>query len=150
MVQTTHSRPTHPPAEANGMKIGELAQRAGVGIDTVRYYEREGLLPKAQRLASGYRIYDGNDVQRMRFVRRAKALGFTLQEIRDLLALSSHGDDDMASMKSAAIEKLADVNAKLTELERIRVGLETLVASCPGHGALEQCPILNALAQDES
>lgn len=131
------------------MKIGELAQRAGVGIDTVRYYEREGLLPKAQRLASGYRVYNENEVRRLRFVRRAKALGFTLPEIRELLALSAHRDDDMAGMKAAASEKLADVHAKLAELNRIREGLEALVASCPGHGALEQCPILNALAEDE-
>lgn len=131
------------------MKIGELAQRAGVGIDTVRYYEKEGLLPKAQRLASGYRVYDQQDARRLRFVRRAKALGFTLPEIRELLALSDHRDDDMAAMKAAATEKLADVQAKIAELDRIRAGLETLVESCPGHGALEQCPILNALAEDE-
>lgn len=130
------------------MKIGELAQRAGVGVDTVRYYEREGLLPKAPRLASGYRVYDQNDVRRLRFVRRAKALGFTLPEIRELLALSSHRDDDMAAMKAAAIDKLTDVHAKLAELNRIREGLEALVASCPGHGALDECPILNALAED--
>jgi len=132
------------------MKIGELAQRAGVGIDTVRYYEKEGLLPKAQRLASGYRVYDPQDVRRLRFVKRAKALGFTLPEIRELLALSDHRGDDMAAMKTAATEKLADVQAKIAELNRIREGLETLVASCPGHGALEQCPILNALAEDAS
>ena len=130
------------------MKIGELAQRAGVGIDTVRYYEREGLLPRAQRLASGYRVYAEDDVLRLRFVRRAKALGFTLPEIRELLALSSHRDEDMAGMKAAAITKLADVETKLAELARIRAGLELLVASCPGHGTLAQCPILNALAEE--
>lgn len=132
------------------MKIGELARHSGVNIDTVRYYEREGLLPQAQRLASGYRVYDDPDVRRLRFVRRAKALGFTLPEIRELLALSDHRDDDMASLKAAAIEKLASVETRLAELDRIRAGLETLVASCPGHGALEQCPILDALAGDES
>ena len=131
------------------MKIGELAQRAGVGIDTVRFYERQGLLPKARRLASGYRVYDPGDVKRLRFVRRAKALGFTLEEIRDLLALSDHRDDDMAALKGLATEKLADVQAKLAELNRIREGLETLVVACPGHGALAQCPILNALSEDE-
>lgn len=141
--------PTPLPAGSGDMKIGELAQRAGVGIDTVRYYEREGLLPKAQRLASGYRVYDENDVRRLRFVRRAKALGFTLPEICELLALSSHRDDDMAAMKTAATDKLSDVQAKLTELNRIREGLELLVASCPGHGALGQCPILYALAEDD-
>ena len=131
------------------MKIGELAKRSGVGIDTVRFYERQGLLPKARRLASGYRVYDPGDVKRLRFVRRAKALGFTLEELRDLLALSDHRDDDMAALKGLATEKLADVQAKLAELNRIREGLETLVVACPGHGALAQCPILNALSEDE-
>ena len=92
---------------------------------------------------------DPGDVKRLRFVRRAKALGFTLEEIRDLLALSDHRDDDMAALKGLATEKLADVQAKLAELNRIREGLETLVVACPGHGALAQCPILNALSEDE-
>lgn len=130
------------------MKIGELAHRADVGIDTVRYYERQGLLPLPQRLASGYRRYDQSDVARLRFVRRAKALGFTLVEIRELLALSSRREDDMGGLKAAAGEKLLDVEARLAELTRIRDGLQTLVASCPGHGALAQCPILNALAEE--
>jgi MerR family transcriptional regulator, copper efflux regulator len=130
------------------MKIGELAKRAQVSIDTVRYYERQGLLPAPQRTASGYRAYGQHDGARLRFVRCAKALGFTLVEIRELLSLSSHREDDMAGMKAAATEKLADVEARLVELARIRDGLETLVASCPGHGALDQCPILDALAED--
>lgn len=127
------------------MKIGELAQRAGVGIDTVRYYEKQGLLPPPVRQASGYRHYAAPDVSRLRFVRRAKALGFTLEEIRELLALSGRREDDMAGLKAAATAKLADVETRLAELARIRNGLRTLVASCPGHGALEQCPILDAL-----
>ena len=132
------------------MKIGELAQRAGVGIDTVRYYERQGLLPVPERLASGYRRYDPTDVARLHFVRRAKALGFTLGEIRELLALSGRRENDMGGLKATAMEKLAEVETKLAELMRIRDGLQTLVASCPGHGALEQCPILNALAEDNN
>lgn len=132
------------------MKIGELAHRADVGIDTVRYYERQGLLPAPQRLASGYRRYDPADVARLSFVRRAKALGFTLGEIRDLLALSSERDDDMAAMKTAAAEKLADVEIKLAELTRIRDGLKTLVEACPGRGALQRCPILNALTEENA
>ena len=131
------------------MKIGALAKQANVNIDTVRYYERQGLLPAPQRLMSGYRQYETGDVARLHFVRRAKALGFTLIEIRELLTLSSHREDDMAGMKAAAIEKLADVEDKLTELTRIRDGLKALVASCPGHGTLEQCPILNALAEGD-
>ncbi len=130
------------------MKIGQLAQRAEVNIDTVRYYEREGLLPKPERLSSGYRIYGEGDVKRLRFVRRAKALGFTLPEIRELLELSRSRDGDMAAMKSAALDKIADVKARIAELERMRIALEGLAESCPGHGALEQCPILNALSED--
>ena len=130
------------------MKIGELASKAEVNIDTVRYYERQGLLPAPQRLRSGYRQYQPQDVSRLRFVRRAKALGFTLLEIRDLLELSAQRGKDMAGMKAAAMHKLNDVEEKLGELTRIRDGLKTLVASCPGHGALEKCPILNALSED--
>lgn len=130
------------------MKIGELAQRAQVAIDTVRYYERQGLLPVPTRHASGYRSYDASDVLRLRFVRRAKALGFTLVEIRELLALSGRREDDMADLKTVATGKLSDIETRLAELTRIRDGLRMLVASCPGHGALEQCPILNALAKD--
>lgn len=130
------------------MKIGELAKRSGVGIDTVRYYEREGILPKAQRLASGYRAYDAEDMRRLRFVLRAKACGFTLAEIRELLALCWRSEDDMAAMKDAAQLKLADVEVKLHELSLIREALSALIDACPGHGALACCPILHALAEE--
>ena len=130
------------------MKIGELSRRAEVPIDTVRYYERQGLLPAPERQASGYRKYHADDVTRLQFVRRAKALGFTLKEIQELLALSDHRDDDMADLKAATNDKLADVNRKIAELSRIRTGLETLVEACPGHGALKHCPILHALAEE--
>lgn len=132
------------------MYIGQLAQHTGVAIDTVRYYERQGILPLPQRQASGYRHYGEQDVARLRFVRRAKGLGFSLVEIRELLALSGRREDDMAGLKSTATEKLADVERKLAELERIRDGLKTLVASCPGHGALDTCPILAALAEEDA
>ncbi len=132
------------------MQIGQLAKHAGVPIDTVRYYERHGILPPAVRQASGYRRYGKEDIARLRFVRRGKALGFTLVEIRDLLALSGRRADDMAGLKATATEKLADVERKLDELIRIRDGLKTLVASCPGHGALDHCPILAALAEQDA
>ncbi|KRA20718.1 MULTISPECIES: heavy metal-responsive transcriptional regulator [unclassified Lysobacter] len=132
------------------MQIGLLAKRAGVPIDTVRYYERNGILPAPERQASGYRAYDERDVERLRFLRRAKALGFTLVEIRDLLELSSRRDDDMGSLKAAASEKLADVERKLAELSLIRDGLRMLIEACPGHGALQRCPILAALAQEDA
>lgn len=130
------------------MKIGELARRASVPIVTVRYYERQGLLPQPPRQPSGYRSFQASDVVRLSFIKRAKALGFTLDEIRELLALSSRREDDMGSLKQAATQKLAGVEAKLVELTRIRDGLRTLVAACPGHGALDACPILHALDED--
>ncbi|WP_140909896.1 heavy metal-responsive transcriptional regulator [Cognatiluteimonas lumbrici] len=131
------------------MKIGELAREAGVAIDTVRYYERQGLLPEAERTLSGYRRYAAPDVERVRFIRRAKALGFTLSEIGELLALSERRGADMAGMKRAAEAKLHDVDARIAELQRIRGGLEVLVASCPGRGELEHCPILGTLSGDD-
>ena len=127
------------------MNIGQLSRRTGVPIDTVRYYEKQCLLPPPTRSASGYRHYEGDDVLRLNFIRRAKVLGFTLDEIRDLLALSSARDGDMAAIRAAAADKLADVERRLAELTRMRDGLRTLVEACPGHGTLDQCPILGAL-----
>lgn len=128
------------------MKIGQLAREAGVPIDTVRYYERHGLLPEPTREASGYRVYQRADVDRLRFVRRAKRLGFTLVEVRELLALSDHRGDDMAELRAAAAGKLVGIEHKLAELTRMRAGLHTLISACPGHGELRECPILHALA----
>ena len=127
------------------MNIGQLSRRTGVPIDTVRYYEKQRLLPPPTRSASGYRHYEADDVLRLNFIRRAKGLGFTLDEIRDLLALSSARDGDMAAIRAAAADKLADVERRLAELTRMRDGLRTLVEACPGHGALDQCPIVGAL-----
>lgn len=127
--------------------IGQLARRAGVAIDTVRYYERNQLLAPAGRLASGYRRYGNGELKRLRFIRRAKVLGFTLEEIRDLLSLSD--ERDVAQVRRAAERKLADIEQRLSELQRIRRGLRTLIAACPGHGRAEACPILNALGEEE-
>ena len=132
------------------MKIGALAQRADVGIDTIRYYEREGVIPQPRRRESGYRQYGEGDVIRLRFVRRAKQLGFTLPEIRELLDLTASAADDMAGLNMRAQEKLDDVNLRINELLRVRDALQQLVEACPGHGALEHCPIMAALSEDEA
>lgn len=126
--------------------IGQLAKRAGVGIDTVRYYERSGLLAPRGRLASGYRRYSETELARLRFIRRAQVLGFTLKEIRELLALSSKRD--VSLIKRHAQTKLADIQQRLTALERMRDGLMTLIAACPGRGIAADCPILKALGED--
>jgi MerR family transcriptional regulator, copper efflux regulator len=129
------------------LKISQLAEQAGVGIDTVRYYERAGLLPEPPRRPSGYREYPPQSLQRLRFIRRAKALGFSLDEISGLLELSDKRSD-VEAVKRLAEQRLAEVESRLRELQRIRDGLRGLVKACPGHGAAEHCPILQALGGD--
>jgi MerR family transcriptional regulator, copper efflux regulator len=129
------------------MGIGVLAKRVGVRIDTVRYYERSGLLAPKARLASGYRRYGETELSKLRFIRRAQALGFTLNEVRELLALSRRRD--VSRVKRAAQEKLADVERRIAEVARVREGLLGLVAACPGHGRAENCPILRTLGAEE-
>ena len=131
----------------NPIGIGILARRAGVSIDTVRYYEKSGLLSPQSRLASGYRRYGEEQVSRLRFIRRAQELGFTLRDIRELLGISKQRD--IGRLKRAAERKLADVEARLAALTRVRDGLATLVATCPGHGRAADCPILKALGEEQ-
>jgi MerR family copper efflux transcriptional regulator len=128
--------------------IGEVARRAQVGIDTVRYYERNDLLPEAPRRLSGYREYDGDDVRRLRFIRRAKELGFSLAEIRELLALSADRERGVRGVKARAQTRLAEVEARIRELQSMRRGLKHLIEACPGHGPLDACPILAALGEE--
>ena len=132
------------------MRIGELARRAGVNIDTVRYYERSGVLPVPARTASGYRDYDHGDLARLHFVRRAKRLGFTLAQAVELLALGNGPDADLAAVRSTATARLADVEARIAELAAMRDVLRTLVDACPGEGARDACPILHAFESDDS
>lgn len=135
--------------QTSSLTIGTVAKRAGVPIDTIRYYEREGLLPEPLRRASGYRSYNETAVSRLRFIRRAKDLGFTLEEIRDLLALSSDRSGGVKAVRKRAEQRLASIEERIAELMRIRKGLQQLIQACPGHGDPEQCPILRALADEE-
>jgi MerR family copper efflux transcriptional regulator len=128
------------------LSIGKLARLAGVGIDTVRYYERNGLLAPESRLASGYRRYGDLELSRLRFIRRAQRLGFTLKEISALLNLSARRN--VAQVKRAAQAKLEDVDARIADLQRMRQGLARLIESCPGHGQASDCPILKALSEE--
>jgi MerR family copper efflux transcriptional regulator len=130
---------------AQHVTIGTVARRAAVSIDTIRYYERARLLPPPRRRASGYRDYDPGVVERLRFIRRAKDLGFTLDEIRELLALSTDRERGVKSVKRRAEARLDQVRQRIRELQRVQRGLQQLIDACPGHGALERCPILRAL-----
>lgn len=127
------------------MKIGEVARYVGIPIDTVRHYERNGLLLPPARRPSGYRDYHDADIARLCFVLRAKALGFTLVEIRELLALSDAVDHDMASIKALAVAKLVDIDQRIGQLTRIRDALSDLVKACSGTGDVSACPIRSAL-----
>lgn len=139
------------------MRIGELASRANVNIETLRYYERRGLLTAPDRLASGYRVYDPGAVQRVRFIRRAQELGFTLHEIDDLLALWSDsaavGDGGCGTACNAvegrAQAALDRIDGKLRDLTRMRRGLSHYVAACHRHQPLETCPLLTELGGPE-
>ena len=127
------------------LTIGDVARRVGVGVETVRFYERQGLLEEPQRRASGYRQYDDEAVAVLRFIRRAKELGFTLKEIKALLALRLDASATKAEVRQQAKAKVAGIEAKIADLQRMRDALQTLVKRCHGDGAASGCPILWAL-----
>lgn len=126
------------------LSIGGLARATKVGIDTIRFYEKTGLIPVPPRRASGYRQYGEAHVRRLTFIRRAKALGFSLEEIAELLVLRAPTGRGVEKVRQVARHKLAVVEQKIAELERMRSALVGLVESCPGHGPVDQCPILRA------
>lgn len=128
--------------------IGELAKRANVGVETVRFYERQGLLEEPERKPSGYRRYGEDTVQILRFIRRAKELGFTLKEISALLALRNDSSADRGEVRQQAKEKVKEIDARIADLQRMRNALQSLVTQCDGHGPLEGCPILAAMEAD--
>jgi Zn(II)-responsive transcriptional regulator len=130
----------------DAMRIGELARRAGVNIQTVRYYERRGLLPAARRRPSGYREYTDAGLDRLRFIRRAQELGFTLAEIDELLSLRLARATTASDVKARAEAKIAAIDERLRDLERIRGALAHLAGGCGGGGdPLGECPLLDAL-----
>ena len=127
------------------MKIGEVAERVGVNPQTIRYYEREGLLPEPPRLASGYRMFPEIAVRRVRFIKRAQELGFSLAEIRDLLSLRHDAAAGARQMRERAKAKVADIEQKIRTLRAMRDILNRMTEKCPGCGPLSECPILDEL-----
>ena len=134
---------------AAGLMIGKVAQSAGLAIDTVRYYEREGLLEKPARTASGYRHYTTDAIARLRFIRQAKDLGFSLSEIKDLLALRVTPGKSCADVKARAEAKIADVEQRIAQLGRMKRALVKLASACSRRGPTSTCPILEALEHKE-
>ena len=127
----------------NEITIGTLARAAGVGVETVRYYQRRGLLPAARGKKGAFRVYGQPEVARLRFIRRAQTLGFTLDEIAGLLALDE--ETDRAAARALARAKIIDIDLRIRRLEEVRTALHGLVACCEQTDAPAPCPILQAL-----
>lgn len=132
------------------LTIGQLARAAGVGVETLRFYERQGLVPEPERSpSSGYRRYSPQTVRRVRFIRHAKELGFTLKEIQELLELRVDPGSTCADVRRRAEDKLAGIERRLARLERMRSALRSLSERCRGHGPVDECPILEELERQE-
>ncbi len=131
------------------MKIGELSRRTGVSIDTIRYYEQRGLMPPAARTAAGYRQYFDHDAARLRFIVQAKELGFTLDEISQLLALRA-GGQHCAEVRAVAKAKADEIEQRIQQLTRMRRILLGLAEQCEQSSASDPCPILKAMEETDA
>ena len=129
--------------------IGQVARRSGVGVETVRFYEREGLIPQPPRPDSGFRRYPQDSVSRIRFIQRSKALGFSLREIKELLSLRVDSATSCGEVKRRAEEKVADIERKIHTLQEMKKALARMTAACRGRGPTGDCPILEALGEPD-
>lgn len=132
------------------LTIGALAKKEGLAAETLRYYERLGLIEPSHRTSANYRLYDNQAVRRLRFIRRAQALGFSLAEIGELLSLHQQPESDMGAVKQLAEHKIADIEEKIDDLVRMKTGLQSLAEHCPGQGPSSECPILATLLKDDN
>lgn len=130
------------------MKIGELARKAGSNSETVRYYERIGLLPRPGRTDSNYRDYSQGDVQRLSFIRHARGLGFELADIRSLIDLAEHPERDCGEADSIASRHLEAVETKIAQLGKLRSELGRMISQCRG-GSVSSCRIIHVLADHD-
>ena len=130
------------------MTIGEAARRAGVGVETVRFYERRGLVEQPPAPAGRrVRVYPAETIKRIRFIRQAQQLGFSLREIKELLALRADPNADCSEVREQAVAKLQEVRRKVEQLREIGAALEAVIAVCPGRGGLQACSILDTLVE---
>ncbi len=132
------------------LTIGQLARRARVNIETIRYYERRGLMPEPPRRESGYRQYSQTDVARIQFIKGAKELGFSLKEILELLSLRVDPQTTCGDVKRRTEDKIGDIEQKIKDLKRMRMALATLAAACKEEGPSSACPILEALNSENT
>ncbi len=130
----------------NNLTIGKAATKAGVGVETVRFYERKGLIEQPPKpLDAGFRVYPEETVQRIRFIRQAQEIGFSLREIEELLSLRADPSADCSDVRERATAKLKEVIRKMERLGQIQSALNELIAACPGRGALRTCSIMESL-----
>lgn len=132
-----------------GLRVGEVAKQAGVNLQTIHYYERRGLLPKPPRTGSNYRAYPEDAVLRVRFIKRTQELGFSLQDIKELLSLRAAPRAKCAEVLSRAKAKVQDIDEKITTPRRMRTALSKLMEECEGALPVSQCPILESLGDSE-
>jgi MerR family mercuric resistance operon transcriptional regulator len=132
----------------SALTIGQVAKRVGIGVETVRFYERKGLIEEPPRKESGYRQYGEEDVERLIFIQHAKTLGFSLKEINELLSIRGRPEADSREVKEIASAKLVDIENKIRLLERMQLTLKKLVEQCPGEGPTCECPILEAIEKE--
>jgi MerR family mercuric resistance operon transcriptional regulator len=135
--------------QRKAVTIGRLARQVGINLETVRFYERKGLLPKPPRSASGYRLFPAEAVRRLKFIKRAQELGFSLKEIRELLALRISRRTTSAEIRKRTEAKIADIEGKIKSLDSIRKSLVQLVRSCGGCVPISECPILESLERED-
>jgi DNA-binding transcriptional MerR regulator len=131
------------------LSIGAVARGAGLGVGTVRFYEKQGLIPKPPRTPAGYREYPGETVARLKFIQRAKALGFSLREINELLGLHRSQAGGVGRVRARAEEKVREIERRMGDLERVRLKLLELIEACQRGRVVGQCAILAALADGE-
>lgn len=125
------------------LTIGKVAKLTGIGIETIRFYERNGILLKPDRLPSGYRVYTSDAINRIMFIKEAKALGFTLEEIKELLNINEEPGADCGTIKKKALMKVEDVDKKIANLVKIKDSLIELAKQCKGKGSpLSECSFL--------
>jgi Hg(II)-responsive transcriptional regulator len=127
--------------------IGQIAKNSGISVETIRYYEKEGLLEKPQRKESGYRQYNGDAIDRLFFIQQAKELGFSLKEIGELLSIKSDANTVCSDVKHLTEDKLSDIQSKIKMLRRMEKSLKKLVEACPGKAPISDCPILDSLGK---
>jgi len=134
-------------SQSTELSRGALATRAGVNIETIRYYEKIGLMPNPARSPGGHRVYNESQLKRLFFVRRSRELGFTIQETRELLELVDGGDYTCAEVRDRTNSHLADITKKIDDLQKIQSTLKEMASMCDG-GLVPECPVVDALYSD--